>query len=103
MRWVEAGLLRGAQVTSGAPWRIQVSEDDVRRLTAADTPRDWVTLKAAAVALGVSQQTVLQRLKSGQLDGVRVRTGRRTAWRIRLLSTSYDDQRTLFDSSVCEV
>ena len=103
MRWVEAGLLRGAQVTPRAPWRIQVSEDDVRRLTAADTPRDWVTLKAAAVALGVSQQTVLQRLKSGQLDGVRVRTGRRTAWRIRLLSTSYDDQRTLFDSSVCEV
>ena len=103
MRWVEAGLLRGAQVTPGAPWRIQVSEDDVRRLTAADTPRDWVTLKAAAAALGVSQQTVLQRLKSGQLDGVRVRTGRRTAWRIRLLSTSYDDQRTLFDSSVCEV
>ena len=46
-----------------------------------------MTLKAAAAALGVSQPTVLQRLKSGQLEGVRVRTGRRTAWRIRLLST----------------
>jgi DNA invertase Pin-like site-specific DNA recombinase/predicted DNA-binding protein (UPF0251 family) len=103
IRWVEAGLLKGAQVTPGAPWRIQVSEDDVRRLTTADTPKDWLTLKAAAAALGVSQQTVLQKLKSGQLEGVRVQTGRRTAWRVRILSTSYDDQPTLFDRSVCEV
>jgi excisionase family DNA binding protein len=103
IRWVEAGLLKGAQVTPGAPWRIQVSEEDVRRLTTADTPKDWLTLKAAAAALGVSQQTVLQRLKSGQLEGIRVQTGRRTAWRIRLLSTSYDNQPTLFEPSVCEV
>jgi len=103
IRFVEAGLLRGAQVTPGAPWRIEVSEDDVRRLTTADTPKGWLTLKAAAAALGVSQQTVLQRLKAGQLEGMRVQTGRRTAWRIRLLSTTYDDQPTLFDTSVCEV
>lgn len=80
-----------------------MSEDDVRRLTTADTPKDWLTLKAAAAALGISQQTVLQRLKSGQLEGLRVQTGRRTAWRIRILSTSYDDQPNLFDGSVCEV
>jgi len=103
IRWVEAGLLKGGQITPGAPWRIQVTEEDVRRLTTADTPKDWVTIKAAAAALGVSQQTVLQRLKSGQLEGIRVQTGRRTAWRIRLLSTSYDDQRTLFNPSVYEV
>lgn len=103
IRWVEAGLLKGGQVTPGAPWRIQVTEEDVRRLTTADTPKEWVTLKAAAAALGVSQQTVLQRLKSGQLEGVRVQAGRRTGWRIRLLSTSYDNQPTLFEAPVCEV
>jgi len=95
-RWIQAGLLKGDQVTPGAPWRIQVTADDVRRLTASDTPRDWVSLKGAAAALGVSQQTVVQRLKSGQLEGIRVQEGRRTAWRIHLLSTSYDDQGTLF-------
>ncbi len=103
IRWVEAGLLKGGQITPGAPWRIQVTEEDVRRLTTADTPKEWVTLKTAATALGVSQQTVLQRLKSGQLEGVRVQAGRRTGWRIRLLSTSYDNQPTLFQPPVCEV
>ncbi len=105
IRWVEAGLIKGGQVTAGAPWRIQVTEEDVRRLTTADTPKEWVTLKAAAAALGVSQQTVLQRLKSGRLEGVRVQAGRRTGWRIRLLSTSYsyDNQPTLFEPPVCEV
>ena len=103
IRWVEARLLKGGQITPGAPWRIEVTEEDVRRLTTADTPKEWLTLKAAAAALGVSQQTVLQRLKSGQLEGTRVQAGRRTGWRIRLLSTSYDNQPTLFERPVCEV
>lgn len=95
-RWVQAGILKGDQVAPGARWRIQATEDDVRRLTASDTPKDGMTLKAAAAARGVSQKTVVQRLKSGQLEGTRVRDGRRSAWRIRLLSTSCDDQGTLF-------
>jgi len=57
---------------------------------------DWLTLKKAAFVLGVSQQTVLQKLKSGQLKGVRVRTGQRSAWRIQVPTDTYSNQQTLF-------
>jgi predicted site-specific integrase-resolvase len=97
IRWVEVGLLEGSQHGRGAPWRIRVTSADIERLTAQHTPDGWMPLKGAAQALGVSQQTVLQRLKSGQRDGVRVRTGGRTAWRIRIPETSYEDQGTLFE------
>jgi len=97
IRWVEEGLLRGSQLTSGAPWRVRVTEEDRRRLAAADAPEGWLPLKGAARALGVSLQTVLQRLKSGQLEGVRVRVGRRSGWRIRIPVTTYDRQPGLFE------
>jgi len=102
IRWVEAGLLKGDQITPGAPWRVQITDEDVRRLKATDTPKGWMTLQAAAAALGVSQQTVLQRLKSGQLEGIRVQTGRQTAWKIHVHSKTYENQPTLFEPSVCE-
>ena len=34
IRWVEAGLLCGSQTTAGAPWRVRLTEEDRRRLTA---------------------------------------------------------------------
>lgn len=73
IRWIEAGLLRGSQMTAGAPWRVERTEQDRRRVTAADVPEEWLSLKAAAGAMGVSQQTVLQRLKSGQIEAIRDR------------------------------
>jgi excisionase family DNA binding protein len=94
--WIEMGLLRAAQVTSGAPWRVEVTEADRRRLSAADAPEGRLPLKGAAQVLGVSQQTVLQRLKSGPLEGVRVHVGARTAWRIHVKSEAYNDQPALF-------
>ena len=51
---------------------------------------------STARTLGISQQTVLQKVKSGELEGVRVRVGRRVGWRIRLSKESYDNQSTLF-------
>jgi hypothetical protein len=75
IRWIETGLLHGSQLTAGAPWRIVVTDEDIKRLKPADVGKDWVPLKGAAAALGVSQQTVLQKLKSEELKGVRVRTG----------------------------
>ena len=95
--WIEIGLLKGSQITPGAPWRIQVTEADRRRLTAANAPKGWLPLKGAAQAMGVSQQTVLEKLKSGELEGVRVRVGARTAWRIHFDSKRYDNQMDLFD------
>ena len=94
--WVATGLLRARQLTPGAPWHVQVSEGDRRRLGATEAPQGWLTLKHAASALGVSQQTVLNKLKSGALNAVRVRAGARSAWRIEVDSISYDQQAKLF-------
>ena len=96
VRWVEGGLLKGVQVAKGAPWRIYVTQDDVRRLTVTDAPEGWVSLKGAASALRVSQRTVLQRLNSGKLEGVRVQVGARSAWRIHVPPDVYDNHPTLF-------
>lgn len=41
----------------------------MRRLKAIDAPEGWLTLKAAAIALRISQQGVLQKLRS-LLDAV---------------------------------
>src|SRR5438093_8138294 len=98
-RWVEAGLLRGSQITPGAPWRVRVTEEDRRRLFVADSADGWLPLKGAAQMLGVTQQTVLQRIKAGQLRAVRVRTRRRSAWRILVPKATADQQPLPFDSS----
>ena len=54
----------------GAPWRVQVTELDRHRLAAADAPAGWLPLKGAARVLGVSQQTVVEKLKRIELEGV---------------------------------
>ena len=49
-----------------------------------DTPDGWVAMQYATLALGVSRQTVLQRVKRGELHAVHIRTGRRKGLRIEL-------------------
>ena len=78
VRWIEAGLLHGTQLTPAAPWRVRVTDEDHRRLTASDAPEDRLPLKSDARALGVSQQTVVQKLNAGKLQGVPVHVGRRS-------------------------
>ena len=95
IRWVEVGLLRGRQLTAAAPWRIQVRPEDVARLKPSDADLAWLPLKGAAQAMGVSQPAVVQKLKCGELEGVRVQTGGRTAWRIHVPQGTCDNQPTL--------
>jgi predicted DNA-binding protein (UPF0251 family) len=97
VHWIELGLLKGSQITPGAPWRVELTEEDCRRLTASDAPEGWLSLKAAAQALGVSQQSVVKKLNCGELEGTRVPVGARTAWRIKVDLRCYDNQPTLFD------
>jgi excisionase family DNA binding protein len=96
IRWVESGLLRGRQTTDGAPWRIVVAAADIQRLKPTEPDKTWMSLKRAASVLGLSQQTILQKLKSGEVEGTRVQTGRRASWRIRLPEGTYDNHPTLF-------
>ncbi len=82
-RWLQAGFIAGEQDTPGAPWRIRV-DDKLRALFVEDAPAGYVPIVDAMRTLGVSRQTVLQRVKRGELDAIHVRRGRRKGLRIRI-------------------
>jgi predicted DNA-binding transcriptional regulator AlpA/uncharacterized protein YndB with AHSA1/START domain len=82
-RWINDGFIAGEQLTPGAPWRIRMT-DELRNRFVDDTPLGFMAMLEATHALGVSRQTVLQRVKRGELDAVHVRSGRRKGLRIRI-------------------
>jgi DNA invertase Pin-like site-specific DNA recombinase len=82
-RWVADGFIAGEQDTPGAPWRIRMT-DELRALFVDDAPEGWLPMLEATMALGVSRQTVLQRVKRGELEAVHVRRGRRKGLRINV-------------------
>jgi DNA invertase Pin-like site-specific DNA recombinase len=82
-RWINDGFIPAEQDTPGAPWRIRMT-DQLRALFVDDTPPGWLATLEATLALGVSRQTVLQRVKRGELQAVIVRAGRRKGLRIKV-------------------
>jgi DNA invertase Pin-like site-specific DNA recombinase len=84
-RWLTDGFIAGEQVTPGAPWRIRLT-DQLRAQFVDDAPDGWVAMQDATKLLGVSRQTVLQRVKRGELQAVHVRSGRRKGLRIKVVS-----------------
>jgi hypothetical protein len=93
-RWLQAGFIAGEQDTPGAPWRIRVN-DQLRALFVENAPAGYVPIVDAMRALGVSRQTVLQRVKRGELQAVHVRNGRRKGLRILVP----DAESALFDTT----
>lgn len=91
-RWLNDGFIAGEQLTPGAPWRIRIT-DDLRLRFVEQAPEGWLPMLEATQALGVSRQTVLQRVKRGELEAVHVRRGRRKGLRIKAPAP----QSTLFD------
>lgn len=83
LRWLNDGFVAGEQDTPGAPWRIRLT-DELRRMVVNDAPDGWLALHHASRALGVSRQTVLQKVKRGELHAVLTRTGRRKGLRIQV-------------------
>jgi DNA invertase Pin-like site-specific DNA recombinase/predicted DNA-binding transcriptional regulator AlpA len=83
-RWLNDGFIAGEQPTPGAPWRIRFSEE-LRSRFVEETPDGYVSMSEAVRMLGVSRQTVLHHVKSGQLKAVHVRSGRRKGLRIKVL------------------
>ncbi len=83
LRWLNDGFIAGEQVTPGAPWRVRLT-DELRGMLTDTAPGGWVPLGYATQALGVSRQTVLQKVKRGELNAVLTRTGRRKGLRIEL-------------------
>ncbi len=91
-RWLNDGFIAGEQLTPGAPWRIRIT-DDLRSRFVEEAPKGWLPMLEATKVLGVSRQTVLQRVKRGELEAVHVRCGRRKGLRIKVLAP----KPTLFD------
>ncbi len=82
-RWINDGFIAAEQLTPGAPWRIRVT-DELRSRFVEQAPAGYVPMLEAMKILGVSRQTVLQRVKRGELDAVHLRVGRRKGLRIRV-------------------
>jgi DNA invertase Pin-like site-specific DNA recombinase len=88
-RWLQDGFIGGEQLTPGAPWQIRLT-DELRARFTEQAPPGWFTMWAAMKALGVSRQTVLQRVKRGQLRAVHVHRGRQPGLRIEVPATTPD-------------
>ncbi len=93
-RWLADGFIAGEQLTPGAPWRIRMN-DELRSRFVEKAPSGFVTMQEATRILGVSRQTVLQRVKLGKLKAIHLCCGKRKGLRINVI----DNQPTLFNQS----
>lgn len=84
-RWLADGFIAGEQITPGAPWRIRINDDILSRFV-EEEPEGYLTMKEAIKVLGVSRQTVLQRVKRGALSAVHVRRGKSKGLRIKVVT-----------------
>lgn len=82
-RWLEEGYLPGVQLTPGAPWRINLTEELMARFS-PETPPGWLPLADAAKALALPRQTIIDKVKSGELRAVVLTRGRRRGLRIQI-------------------
>ena len=89
LRWLQDGFIGGEQITPGAPWCIRLN-DELRARFVDEAPPRWLPMQDATKALGVSRQTVMQRVKRGELRAVHVYRGRRKGLRIEVPATMND-------------
>ena len=85
-RWLNDGFIAGEQVTPGAPWQIRIN-DELRSRFVEQAPPGYLPMLETTMKLGVSRQTVLQRVKRGELEALLVTSGRRKGLRIKVLDT----------------
>jgi DNA invertase Pin-like site-specific DNA recombinase len=85
-RWLNEGFIAGEQITPGAPWQIRIT-DELRAQFVEQTPPGYLPMLEATLKFGVTRQTVLQRVKRGELEAVVVTSGRRKGLRIKVVDT----------------
>src|SRR5438309_572773 len=88
-RWLADGFIAGEQLTPGAPWQIRITEELRARIVQEASP-EYLPMLEATMKLGVSRQTVLQRVKRGELEAVLLRQGRRKGLRIKVVEQQPD-------------
>lgn len=90
-RWLNEGLIAGEQVTAGSPWRIRVT-DELKARFSERAGEGFITMQEATHVLGVTRQTVLQRVKRGEIEAAHVTKGGKRGLRIKVI----DRQPNLF-------
>jgi DNA invertase Pin-like site-specific DNA recombinase len=88
-RLLNDGIIAGEQSTFGAPWRIRLTKDLTDRFS-GDAGDDFLPMREAMRVLGVSRQTVLQRVKRGDLAAVHVMRGKQKGLRIKVIGRQPD-------------
>jgi excisionase family DNA binding protein len=94
-RLLNDGIIAGEQLTPGAPWRIRLTDDLMARFN-GEAGDGFMPMREAMRALGVSRQTVLQRVKRGELEAVHVMRGKQKGLRIKVIAR----QPGLFDPTL---
>ena len=80
-RWLQDGFIAGI-AAAGAPWRVKINNALRGRIASKVSPASSVSAEAAR-ALG-SRQTVLDRVRRGELNAVHVNRGRRKGLAIEI-------------------
>jgi DNA invertase Pin-like site-specific DNA recombinase/predicted DNA-binding transcriptional regulator AlpA len=88
-RWLNDGIIAGEQLTPGAPWQIRLT-DDLRKRVAEEAPDGYLTMYQTMRLLGVSRQTVWQRVKRGEIEAIHVKHGRKKGLRLKILTSQPD-------------
>jgi DNA invertase Pin-like site-specific DNA recombinase len=84
-RLLNDGIIGGEQLTPGAPWRIRLTDTLVARFK-GEAGDDFLPMREAMRTLGVSRQTVLQRVKRGELEAVHIVRGKQKGLRIKVIA-----------------
>jgi DNA invertase Pin-like site-specific DNA recombinase len=93
-RWLADGFIAGEQITPGAPWRIRISKEFLERFV-QEAPSGYVPTTDAVRLLGICRQTVMHRVKRGELSAVHVCCGKRKGLYVKVL----DRQQSLFGNN----
>jgi hypothetical protein len=80
-RWIGEGFIDAEQLTPGAPGRIRLT-DQVRALFVEQAPDGWLAMLEATLAHQLTRKAIMGNIKTGVLQAVYVRTGRRKGLRI---------------------
>jgi DNA invertase Pin-like site-specific DNA recombinase len=97
-RWLAEGFMVGEQLTPGAPWRIRVTEE-LRSRMVDEEVEGYVPMQKATRVLGVTRQTIMQRIKRGELPAIHIRRYKANALRIKVTDNLSESQMSLFSKT----
>ena len=81
-RLLNDGIIAGEQLTPGAPWRIRLTDELMARFNGE--PGDGLLpMREAMRILGVSRQTVFQRVKRGEVEAIHTLRGKQKGLQIK--------------------